>query len=162
MAKCSRCAYRGPQSSFLRKKNLAFLKTCHECTRGLLEKCAIQQETCHANLETPTVKKRTGLRPHESGQRLTLSWLETRKLLTEHKKEAFTLNVVLNLEQSDILEAIADLDDTHSEPDSVNGIIARKIAMETWEATGYRFMYVTHLKHHSINKLNINTATSKA
>jgi hypothetical protein len=54
----------------------------------------------------------------------------------------------VDLEGSEVVE---DLDEENSEDESVNRIIARKIAEEVWGAIGYRFMCVVAEIFHITN-----------
>ncbi|KAJ7509246.1 hypothetical protein B0H11DRAFT_2427551 [Mycena galericulata] len=112
--RCSRCKYVGPQSSYPRKTNLTYLKTCTGCTDKVAKERAKKRDERDADKENPssegTARKRRGptARAHEA--RPTLSWAEFSGLLEKHGKEAFELDafVMLPAEEDDEAEIMAD------------------------------------------------------
>lgn len=135
--RCSRCTYFGLQSSFPRKADLTYLKTCGECT----EKTAKQREDQRAKRDQDKENEspREGVsgkgnrrgpvaRTHEA--RPTLSWADLSGLLEKHNKEAFEVDALVELPDEDEAEIMAD-DGSQT---------AKNIAKRIWDWTGYRFM----------------------
>jgi hypothetical protein len=124
--KCQRCAFRGEQAEFPRKPNLQYYKTCGPCTTKKAEKRQAK--------DGDRSKRRAAGKDRTPGGIPTLVWSAFISTIEENKDSAFELHAIVTLE-SDETAPKAPLEN------SAHGL-AKNIAKEAWDATGFRFKYV--------------------
>ncbi|KAK0433372.1 hypothetical protein EV421DRAFT_1439924 [Armillaria borealis] len=156
--KCTRCIYSGPVSTFPMKKNLQRLLTCNQCTqKGAATRKTKRDQRAHKeNASEPIRSNRRGPAP-EQGAIMTMSWSEVIRLVKENSSKAFEVHVFAQLDdlveemredrqeesgEQDTQDEGADATNALDGPDMItNEEIARRIARDLWEASGYRFIY---------------------
>ncbi|KAJ7780647.1 hypothetical protein DFH07DRAFT_765166 [Mycena maculata] len=139
--KCSKCSYRGPQSTFPQRTNLQYVKTCYKCQEKAAHRCASKRAPNTGDNSTGA-QRRAGadasarhrgpaIQPVK-GQAI-LEWSTALDLLAENKDQAFELDAFIAMTSPSAVEAFQGLEEG---PD-----IAKKIAALVWDATQYRFIY---------------------
>ncbi|KAG6835113.1 hypothetical protein H0H93_004744 [Arthromyces matolae] len=136
LVKCSRCAYRGPQSSFPRRALDHYLKTCNSCTaknNNAAKKRRRQQNDNDDDDDSASESesKRRRLLGKDVGIEgpPTLQWSQIAHLLKDNADHEFELH------------AYAQLDDPNIYLNRSGAELARHIAKLVWDLTGYRFIY---------------------
>jgi len=134
--KCLRCSFKGPESSYPRKRNMKFSKTCMKCLGITNGKAAERRAEKHQHTNKENVEDTTGSSECQKGKRvvkhpLTLTWDEFISVLTENKDHPFELEAFVKIDQDPLRTAKS----THDR--------AVEVANATKEATGFRFKYVT-------------------
>ena len=139
LVKCTRCPTRLAQEAFPRQRNLKYLKTCVTCTQNL----AISRESQRQRRQdlpppSPQQIRQTSSSPRKGPEargtetRMQLEWNTFIGLVATHKTVAFELDaeVILHGLQTEITSF------TSKE-------VANEIASKVWNATEYRFMWVS-------------------
>lgn len=134
VVKCSRCSYRGPQSTFPQKANLSYLKTCFVCK----EKEATRRDEKRSDDASPTSHEipggttRRGPAPQPKQGHSTLEWNECISLIETHKNDAFELEAFVLMTGDSATTAFSGLGSGKAISDAIAQII--------WGISGYRFM----------------------
>ena len=132
--KCQRCAFRGPQESFPRGPNLQYLKTCGKCLKKVADKRDGKKRQSAGDKENDIDETQPRKRAKPSHDEVpTLAWDTFISLLTENKGSAFELEALVYVPSGDPL--------THPRSSLDK---ATRISRDIWDATGYRFKYVTY------------------
>lgn len=132
--KCQRCACRGPQESFPRGPNLQYLKMCGKCLKKVADKRDGKKKRSAGDKENDIDEMQTHKRAKPShGKVPTLTWDTFISLLTENKGSAFELEALVYILLGDPLT-----------PPRSSLDKATRISCGVWDATRYRFKYVTY------------------
>ena len=138
--KCLRCPFKGPESSFPRKQNMRFSKTCLTCLEitnaKTAKKRALQAKkplhTDKENMESGSDECRKGksITKHPP----TLTWDKFLSILTENKDHPFELHTFVKINQ----DSPTAVKTTHDQ--------AVDVANAVKQATGFQFKYVQYLQ----------------
>ncbi|KAJ6611087.1 hypothetical protein B0H10DRAFT_1953368 [Mycena sp. CBHHK59/15] len=139
--RCSWCTYVGPQLLFPWKTNLMYLKHVRHVPKSWqrkrvekhVERDGDKEDRCtQASGSVDDLPKGNhhglAVQTHEACP--TLSWDVLSGLLEKHSKEAFELDVFIELPEKDETEMLAN----------ESAQLARNIAKSVWDCTAYRFM----------------------
>ncbi|KAJ7716381.1 hypothetical protein DFH07DRAFT_785408 [Mycena maculata] len=126
-----KCSYKGPQSSFPQKANLAYLQTCFECTAK--RACGREAKKTPDSGNTTDSRTRKGPSTLPVDGLSTLEWDVCRSLIKTHCGEAFELETFVSMAGDAAANAFAELDSAKT--------IADAILKEIWCLMNYRFIY---------------------